>query len=198
MRVRMQLPIHTHHHRSQRSSPAAQMLFQHSIMLQAAPLPSHSIWTMSHKPVRSCMHACMQQVQRDLAAGRLPPVQPFHAMAYPFSADLAKAISAKYAEHCALTASRMGLNGLLPHPPAHPLAPGQRLRIGYVSSDFGNHPLSHLMASVFGLHNRSQVRLCERVQVVVVVVFWVCPGCQTACVSCASSRVTKRLSCCVH
>jgi protein O-GlcNAc transferase len=23
--------------------------------------------------------------------------------------------------------------------------PGQRLKIGYVSSDFGNHPLSHLM-----------------------------------------------------
>ena len=35
------------------------------------------------------------QVRRDLAAGRLPPVQPFHAMAYPFSAELALAISAK-------------------------------------------------------------------------------------------------------
>ena len=37
------------------------------------------------------------EVRRDLAAGRLPPVQPFHAMAYPFSAELALAISAKYA-----------------------------------------------------------------------------------------------------
>ena len=36
------------------------------------------------------------EVRRDLAAGRLPPVQPFHAMAYPFSAELALAISAKY------------------------------------------------------------------------------------------------------
>ncbi len=30
------------------------------------------------------------EVRRDLAAGRLPPVQPFHIMAYPFPADLAK------------------------------------------------------------------------------------------------------------
>ncbi len=30
------------------------------------------------------------EVRRDLAAGRLPPVQPFHIMAYPFQRDLAK------------------------------------------------------------------------------------------------------------
>lgn len=28
-----------------------------------------------------------------------------------------------------------------------------RLRIGYVSSDFGNHPTSHLMQSIPGMHN---------------------------------------------
>lgn len=41
--------------------------------------------------------AARAQVRRDLTAGRLPPVQPFHAMAYPFSAELALAISAKCA-----------------------------------------------------------------------------------------------------
>jgi len=97
-------------------------------------------------------------VLRDLAANKLPPVQPFHAMAYPFSASLALAISAKYAEFCAITASRLALPPFA-HPPAVPLAPGQRLRIGYVSSDFGNHPLSHLMGSVFGGHDRSKVGL---------------------------------------
>ena len=34
------------------------------------------------------------------------------------------------------------------------LSPDGRLRIGYVSSDFGNHPTSHLMQSVPGYHNR--------------------------------------------
>lgn len=31
----------------------------------------------------------------------------------------------------------------------------------YVSSDFGNHPLSHLMGSVFGMHNRENVEVCS-------------------------------------
>ena len=60
------------------------------------------------------------EVRRELAADRLPPVQPFHAMAYPFSAELALKISAKYAEYCAITAARMGVPKL-PHPPAQPL-----------------------------------------------------------------------------
>jgi Glycosyl transferase family 41 len=34
-----------------------------------------------------------------------------------------------------------------------------RIRIGYVSSDLNNHPLSHLMASVFGLHDKSQFQV---------------------------------------
>lgn len=43
------------------------------------------------------------------------------------------------------------------HKPAfeHPTdlkASGGRLRIGYVSSDFGNHPTSHLMQSIPGMH----------------------------------------------
>ena len=34
-----------------------------------------------------------------------------------------------------------------------------KLRIGYVSSDFGNHPTSHLMQSVPGKHNFDQVEV---------------------------------------
>ena len=36
---------------------------------------------------------------------------------------------------------------------------GQRLRLGYCSSDFCNHPLSHLMGSVFGKHDRSTIEV---------------------------------------
>jgi len=36
---------------------------------------------------------------------------------------------------------------------------GQRLRIGYVSSDFGNHPTSHLMQSVPGFHDKANVEI---------------------------------------
>merc|ERR1719431_374029 len=38
-------------------------------------------------------------------------------------------------------------------------APDGRLRIGYVSSDFGNHPTSHLMQSIPGVHNRARVEI---------------------------------------
>ena len=38
-------------------------------------------------------------------------------------------------------------------------ANGGRLRVGYVSSDFGNHPTSHLMQSIPGLHNKSKVEV---------------------------------------
>ncbi|XP_033730002.1 UDP-N-acetylglucosamine--peptide N-acetylglucosaminyltransferase 110 kDa subunit-like [Pecten maximus] len=34
-----------------------------------------------------------------------------------------------------------------------------RLRIGYVSSDFGNHPTSHLMQSIPGFHDRKNVEV---------------------------------------
>ncbi|KAI8466334.1 MAG: TPR-like protein [Monoraphidium minutum] len=121
----------------------------------------HSLQCVCEWAERPALFARLEgDVRRDLAAGRLPAVQPFHAMAYPFPADLALAISRAYAEQCALAAARLGLPAL-PHPPARPLAPGraQRLRVAYVSSDFGNHPLSHLMGSVFGLHDRRRVEV---------------------------------------
>ncbi len=39
--------------------------------------------------------------------------------------------------------------------PLHPIAKGltRRMRVGYVSSDFGNHPLAHLMNHVFVWHD---------------------------------------------
>lgn len=38
-------------------------------------------------------------------------------------------------------------------------ASGGRIRVGYVSSDFGNHPTSHLMQSVPGFHRRDKVEI---------------------------------------
>ena len=64
----------------------------------------------------------------------------------------------RYADCCLQTALRLGMPRL-PHPSATRLGPGERLRIAYVSSDFGNHPLSHLMASVFGGHDRSRLEV---------------------------------------
>ncbi|XWS64795.1 hypothetical protein CRYUN_Cryun05aG0034500 [Craigia yunnanensis] len=100
-------------------------------------------------------------IRRQINMSVLPSVQPFHAIAYPIDPTLALDISHKYAAHCSLVASRFTL------PPFNHPAPiaikrnggNERLKVGYVSSDFGNHPLSHLMGSVFGMHNRENVEV---------------------------------------
>lgn len=100
-------------------------------------------------------------IRRQINMSVLPSVQPFHAIAYPIDPILALEISRKYAAHCSIIASRFGLPPFT-HPSGVPVKREggfKRLRIGYVSSDFGNHPLSHLMGSVFGMHNRENVEV---------------------------------------
>ncbi|KAL2924073.1 putative UDP-N-acetylglucosamine--peptide N-acetylglucosaminyltransferase SEC [Bienertia sinuspersici] len=102
-------------------------------------------------------HILRRQIQMSV----VPSVQPFHAFAYPLDPMLALEISRKYAEHCSLVASRYSLPPFT-YPAPFPVKTdggSRRLRVGYVSSDFGNHPLSHLMGSVFGMHNRDNVEV---------------------------------------
>ncbi len=40
-----------------------------------------------------------------------------------------------------------------------PRPPGGRLRVAYISSDFGNHPVSHLMAGVLERHDRARFEI---------------------------------------
>lgn len=83
-------------------------------------------------------------------------IEPFYSLIYPLSHDLRKAISN-------LRANKH-LNNIksLRKPPykyLKELAPSNRLRIGYVSSDYLNHPTMHLTQSIFGLHNKSNVEI---------------------------------------
>ncbi|KAL5566813.1 hypothetical protein UlMin_029977 [Ulmus minor] len=100
-------------------------------------------------------------IRRQINMSLLPSVQPFHAIAYPIDPMLALDISRKYAAHCSMIASRFALPPFV-HPAPVPVKQNvgnERLRVGYVSSDFGNHPLSHLMGSIFGMHNRENVEV---------------------------------------
>eukprot|EP00968_Pinguiococcus_pyrenoidosus_P022519 scaffold3283_cov237-Pinguiococcus_pyrenoidosus.AAC.6 len=80
---------------------------------------------------------------------QLPSVQPFHTLVYPLTCAEMSAIARRYAARAAQSVQ------LLAMPPFRfkRSKSGGRIRIGYVSSDFGNHPLSHLMQSVFALHD---------------------------------------------
>ncbi|KAJ9059566.1 hypothetical protein DSO57_1001106 [Entomophthora muscae] len=84
----------------------------------------------------------------------LPTVLPFHTFTYPLTPRQIRLISHRNAlriSHSVLTASWLPPTVYPPPPP-----PVRRIRLGYVSSDFNNHPLAHLMQSVFGFHDRSR------------------------------------------
>lgn len=83
-------------------------------------------------------------------------ILPFHAFTLPFNVEQVQAIS----EKCATRISVATLSQ--PWIPRHVYPPPKEpengvLKVGYVSSDFTNHPLAHLMQSVFGMHDKSKV-----------------------------------------
>ena len=55
-----------------------------------------------------------------------------------------------------LETARLGSPEMYIHRRHHPIP---IINIGYVSSDFNNHPLSHLIQSVFGMHDRKRFRV---------------------------------------
>ncbi|XP_076248740.1 O-linked N-acetylglucosamine (GlcNAc) transferase sxc isoform X2 [Calliopsis andreniformis] len=93
-------------------------------------------------------------VAEQLDKNRLPSVHPHHSMLYPLSHEFRKAIAARHANLCIEK-----IHVLHKQPYKYPREIGSRLKIGYVSSDFGNHPTSHLMQSIPGLHERQNVEI---------------------------------------
>lgn len=85
-------------------------------------------------------------------------VQPFHTLVYPVPLSMMRRIAERYALQTAINVSLEVEGGLsfAGWKPPHSLETSDRIRLGYVSSDFGHHPLSHLMQSVFGLHDSSR------------------------------------------
>ncbi|KAI9271865.1 glycosyl transferase family 41-domain-containing protein [Phascolomyces articulosus] len=96
-------------------------------------------------------------IPSSLSAPPVPTVLPFHTFTYPLSAREVRLISHRNAlriSHGTLTSSWVASHVYPPPPP-----PAPRLKIGYVSSDFNNHPLAHLMQSVFGFHDTTKYQV---------------------------------------
>ncbi|CAE1308339.1 OGT [Acanthosepion pharaonis] len=102
------------------------------------------------------MKRLVQIVQDQLEKNRLPSVHPHHSMLYPLSHAVRKAIASKHANLCL---EKINVLHKPPYQHSKSLSSDGRLRIGYVSSDFGNHPTSHLMQSVPGMHERAKVEI---------------------------------------
>lgn len=96
------------------------------------------------------------QLPAALAVPGAPTVLPFHTFTCPLSASQIRKISQRNGLRVSCSTLRA------PWLPSHifepPPPPRNQLHVGYVSSDFNNHPLAHLMQSVFGLHDRNRVK----------------------------------------
>lgn len=92
-----------------------------------------------------------------LVTPAVPTVLPFHTFTYPLSPRQIRLICHRNALRISQsTLTQMWLPDVV-YPPPSPPAP--KLNIGYVSSDFNNHPLAHLMQSVFGFHDLSRFNI---------------------------------------
>lgn len=96
------------------------------------------------------------QLPAALAVPSAPTVLPFHTFTCPMSAKQIRMISQRNALRISATMLRSPWLPKQVFPPPKPPMP--YLRVGYVSSDFNNHPLAHLMQSVFGLHDTQRVK----------------------------------------
>ena len=91
-----------------------------------------------------------------LAVPSAPTVLPFHTFTCPLTAEQIRKISQRNGLRISCSTLRAPWLPTTVFDPPAPPAP--HLNVGYVSSDFNNHPLAHLMQSVFGFHNRSKVK----------------------------------------
>ncbi|KKA28585.1 hypothetical protein TD95_004727 [Thielaviopsis punctulata] len=91
------------------------------------------------------------RVPTSLTVPVTPTVLPFHTFTCPIGPADVRMISQRNAMRISCSTLRapwIPMTGFTP-----PLPPSPQLIIGYVSSDFNNHPLAHLMQSVFGFHD---------------------------------------------
>lgn len=103
----------------------------------------------------------LEMTKRQLDSGTFPTVHPHHSFLYPLDNKLRLRIAAAHANlattsaKAALTAIPNGRSYTFNH-----LVPRRgRLRVGYVSSDYLDHPTAHLMQSVPEFHKDGDIEV---------------------------------------
>ena len=110
---------------------------------------------IERRPVPSKYRA-RPQLPAALAVPTAPTVLPFHTFTCPLSAKQIRKISQR--NGLRVSCSTLRAPWLPPQVYDPPAPPNPQLNVGYISSDFNNHPLAHLMQSVFGLHDPRRVK----------------------------------------
>lgn len=88
-------------------------------------------------------------------AGHPCAITPWLSLRLPLTREQRRAIAVTASQAYAASARHDALPPLRRRLPAH----GERLTIGYISSDFRTHPLMHLVAGLFRRHDRRRFRV---------------------------------------
>ncbi|TWU74730.1 hypothetical protein ED733_005495 [Metarhizium rileyi] len=96
------------------------------------------------------------RLPHNLSVPSAPTVLPFHTFTCPLTARQIRAIAQRNALR--ISSSTLRSPWLSPRICPPPSPPNPYLNVGYISSDFNNHPLAHLMQSAFGFHDPDRVR----------------------------------------
>jgi tetratricopeptide (TPR) repeat protein len=108
-----------------------------------------------HKKPRTSASYNRPQLPASLTVPTAPTVLPFHTFTCPMSARQIRLVSQRNGLRISVSTLRSPWLPKQVCPPPKPPSPA--LRVGYLSSDFNNHPLAHLMQSVFGMHDDKRV-----------------------------------------
>jgi protein O-GlcNAc transferase len=87
-----------------------------------------------------------------LAKGESTAVSPFQALSLPWPLPRIAAIARSYSDGWVRQNRKQNLSLDISHPTA--TARDGRLRVGYLSGDFCDHPIGHLLHGFFGSHDR--------------------------------------------
>ncbi|KAK7707904.1 hypothetical protein SLS57_009163 [Botryosphaeria dothidea] len=114
----------------------------------------HDRWIRGKE--RSVSYYRRPNLPSSLTVPTAPTVLPFHTFTCPMSAKQIRLISQRNGLRISVSTLKAPWMPQTVFEPPSP--PNPYLKVGYVSSDFNNHPLAHLMQSVFGMHNRARVK----------------------------------------
>ena len=98
--------------------------------------------------------ALRAMIARAPAAHWMRCVSPLTALYLGLEPRLRKQVAAYHAAECA-----RDVLPLAPSTAARSAVKNARLRIGYLSRDFRDHPVGHLLANVFAMHDRARVEV---------------------------------------
>ena len=108
--------------------------------------------TCDWERARSLLPTLSAQTVRQLDAGKMTAETPLNNLRRSADPSLNLAVARSWSRELVRRTRERGPDARFDHERSRP---PPKLRVGYLSSDFGGHPVGRLIAGLFGLHNRN-------------------------------------------